>query len=76
MHKYVGDQDSLIKAANEKLTAIYEKKGKRDSGQALKYLLSRSSLMDRDAEQMNFRFLKTRASRKHRSFISREDADA
>jgi hypothetical protein len=32
VHKYVGDQDSLIKAANEKLTAIYEKQGKRDSG--------------------------------------------
>ena len=72
MHKHIGDQDSLIKAANEKLTAIYEKQGKRDSGQAL----SGSSLMDRDAEQMNFRFLKTRASRNDRSFISGEDADA
>jgi len=28
----VGDQDSLIKAANDKLTAIYEKEAKRDSG--------------------------------------------
>ena len=33
--KYLGDQDSLIKAAKDKLTAIHEKQGKRDSVQAL-----------------------------------------
>jgi tetratricopeptide (TPR) repeat protein len=36
VRKYLGDQDSLIKAAKDKLTAIYEKQGKRDSAPVLK----------------------------------------